>query len=146
MAFLLLDNPRMDIVARVSSTLSDWMRGNPDLDTIEKLSIRSKVGFGTIRRAKNGDGNITIKNLELIAKAFRRPVEDLIGINYPVSENVQPLQAKEPDWLPQSIQEIVDAAKKLDATGQAKVAGYAAGLIEKYPAKTNPARSFNSPH
>jgi hypothetical protein len=35
-------------------------------------------GFSTVRRAKNGDGNLTVQNLELIAKAFRRSAKDLL--------------------------------------------------------------------
>lgn len=57
----------MDIIARISRNLNDWMSQHPDLNTIKKVSVRSGVGFGTVQRAKNGDGNITVRNLEAIA-------------------------------------------------------------------------------
>jgi transcriptional regulator with XRE-family HTH domain len=73
------DNPDMDIRATVSRNLSAWMSGNANLDTLKKIAAKSGVGFGTVQRAKNGDGNTTIQNLELIAKAFRRRAIDLLA-------------------------------------------------------------------
>ena len=68
----------MDITKTIAANLDAWMEATPSLDTIKKVSARSGVGFGTVRRARNGDGNTTIQNLAAIAKAFRRPLEDLI--------------------------------------------------------------------
>ena len=68
----------MDINKVIAENLSAWMKGNPDLDTVQKVELKSHVGFGTIRRAKNGEGNITAKNMELIARAFGRQPADLM--------------------------------------------------------------------
>jgi transcriptional regulator with XRE-family HTH domain len=78
MGFYLFNNPQMDISEEISRNLSAWMEANPALDTLKKLSKASHVGFGTVQRAKNGSGNITVQNLELIARAFKRSAIDLI--------------------------------------------------------------------
>ncbi len=68
----------MDITQIISTNLTDWMQKNPALDTFKKLSARSGVGFGTVQRAKNGDGNITVDKLTAIAAAFGRKPADLL--------------------------------------------------------------------
>lgn len=68
----------MDISKIIAANLSAWMDGHKTLDTLKKLSAKSGVGFGTVRRAKSGDGNTTIQNLAAIAEAFKRPVTDLL--------------------------------------------------------------------
>lgn len=68
----------MDISKRISINLSAWMADSP-LATIKALSRASGVGFGTVQRAKNGDANITVQNLEAIARAFRRHAIDLLA-------------------------------------------------------------------
>lgn len=68
----------MDISAIIARNLSALMEANPDRDTLIKVSKASRVGFGTVRRTKNGDGNVTVQNLELIARAFRRGARDLL--------------------------------------------------------------------
>ncbi len=68
----------MDITQLIARNLSDWMEANPHLNTLQKLSKASHVGFGTIQRAKNGDGNITVQNLHAIALAFKRQAIDLL--------------------------------------------------------------------
>jgi len=50
----------MDISEIVGARLSAWMTSNSSLNTIKKVQAKSAVGFGTIRRAKNGSGNITV--------------------------------------------------------------------------------------
>ncbi len=54
------------------------MAADHERDTLMKLSKSAGVGFGTVRRAKNGDGNLTVANLELLAQAFRRSARDLL--------------------------------------------------------------------
>lgn len=71
-------NPNMDIKLVIAQNLSRLMDQSQTLDTIKKLSSRSGVGYGTIRRAKNGDGNTTIENLVEIAKAFGLKASDLL--------------------------------------------------------------------
>lgn len=54
------------------------MAARTELSTLKALRKASGVGFGTVQRAKNGSGNITIQNLDLIARAFRRGAIDLL--------------------------------------------------------------------
>lgn len=68
----------MDITETVAANLSAWMAQTPALDTLQKLEAKSGVGFGTIRRARKGEGNVTIENLAKIAAAFGRPPADLL--------------------------------------------------------------------
>ena len=70
----------MDIAQIISKNLTDWMDQTPSLDTFKKLSARSGVGFGTVQRAKNGDGNITVKVVEALAAAFGRKPADLLTL------------------------------------------------------------------
>lgn len=74
-----MDNPQMDIASVIAYNLSAWMGASANLGTIKALSKASGVGFGTVRRARNGDGNITVQNLEAIARAFRRKAIDLLA-------------------------------------------------------------------
>ena len=55
------------------------MNESTTLNTCEKLSERASVGFGTVRRIKNGDTNPTIFNLEAIAHSFGRDVAELLA-------------------------------------------------------------------
>lgn len=72
MAFYFGENPDMDIAKIISINLTALMDGTPALDTIKKVEQKSGVGFGTIRRAKKGDANITVEKLTAIAQAFKR--------------------------------------------------------------------------
>jgi transcriptional regulator with XRE-family HTH domain len=78
MAFLLLNNPYMEIDQIIAENLRALMNGSENLNTLKKLSAKSKVGFGTVRRTRNGDGNITVQNLEKIAHAFEKTAIDLL--------------------------------------------------------------------
>ena len=81
MAQMFMDDLAMDIHQLIAANLGAWMEATPSMNTIRKVSDRSGVGFGTVRRIRNGDGNPTIANLVDIAKAFKRPVQDLIATN-----------------------------------------------------------------
>ena len=81
MAQMFMDDLAMDIHELIKANLGAWMESTPSLNTIRKVSDRSGVGFGTVRRIRNGDGNPTIENLVDIAKAFKRPVQDLLATN-----------------------------------------------------------------
>ena len=124
----------MDIIARISRNLTYWMGQHPDMNTLKKVSARSGVGFGTVQRAKNGDGNITVRNLEAIAKVFRRPVEELMGLTYG-STNVTPMLAREPPALPPRMAELLDLASQANERGQMELIGQARMLAHLYPAK-----------
>lgn len=89
----------MDIAAIIAHNLTALMERHPDRDTLEKVAAAAGVGFGTVRRAKNGDGNLTVQKLELIARAFRRTARDLLvqaDDTYQTAPLVTPLTVQEP--------------------------------------------------
>lgn len=98
----------MDITDHIASNLDNWMASTPNLDTLKKVSARSGVGFGTVRRARNGDGNTTIKNLTAIAKAFGRSIEELLRApaDYAKGGMVTDLPARQP-MIPPLISELM---------------------------------------
>lgn len=69
----------MDISQRIAQNLSAWMASTRGRETLMQVSKASGVGFGTVQRARNGEGNLTVQNLEMIAAAFRRPAVDLLA-------------------------------------------------------------------
>ena len=73
------DYPQMAIAQVISQNLAALMASYPGRETLAKVAQASGVGFGTVQRARNGDGNLTVQNLELIAKAFRRSARDLLA-------------------------------------------------------------------
>lgn len=96
-----MNNPIMDIAKTISTNLTAWMNVSKDLDTIKKVEEKSGVGFGTVRRTKKGDANITVEKLTLIAGAFKRhPAELLIDKalpgDYALPSPPPPPQANEP--------------------------------------------------
>lgn len=78
MATFCENNPTMDIATVIATNLAAWMNANPDLDTLQKVEKKSGVGFGTIRRTRNGEGNITVDKISAIAEAFGRTAADLL--------------------------------------------------------------------
>jgi transcriptional regulator with XRE-family HTH domain len=88
----------MDINAIVSANLTAWMSASPDLSTLKQVAAKSKVGFGTVRRAKNGDGNLTVQNMEAVAGAFKRSLIDLLTPStYPPASAMAPRTTQETD-------------------------------------------------
>lgn len=73
----------MDINSVISKNLTTWMRETPSLDTIEKVEKRSGLGFGTVRRARNGIGNVTADTIAALATAFGRSPAELITPDIP---------------------------------------------------------------
>lgn len=69
----------MDISQRIAQNLSAWMASTRGRETLMQVSKASGVGFGTVQRARNGEGNLTVQNLEMIAAAFRRQAVDLLA-------------------------------------------------------------------
>lgn len=97
----------MDIAEVISYNLTRLMSSSVSLNTLVKVSKASKVGFGTVRRAKNGDGNITVSNLEMIAAAFSRKAVDLLTLpieSYQPAIKILPLKTSEP---PADEQEVI---------------------------------------
>lgn len=127
----------------ISANLSAWMKASPTLDTIKRVAARSGVGFGTVRRAKNGDGNTTIQNLDAIARAFHRGVEDLIRpTNYANGGNITYLAAQEPAPQPPLIAELITIAERIDDRGQAELIGRAKEIALLYPRAKGNRASF----
>lgn len=95
----------MDMSQVIAQNLSKWMAEFPHRRTLEEVAQDAGVGFGTVRRAKTGDGNLTIANLEAIAKAFGRTARDLLvisdptpqGTAYDAAQPARVLLAREPD-------------------------------------------------
>lgn len=100
MVFYSAHNPLMDISAIISRNLNSWMESYPGRETLAKVAKAANIGFGTVQRARNGDGNITVSSLEAIAKAFRRTARDLItepiDHDYSNSAPISVIVAREP--------------------------------------------------
>lgn len=126
----------MDITDIIAANLNAWMEASSDKDTIKKVVTKSGVGFGTVRRARNGDGNTTIQNLALIAKAFGRAPQDLlISADYAKNHGTD-LPAREPEPLPELLAELVEVAAHMTERGQAELLGRAKEMATRHaPAK-----------
>lgn len=130
----------MDITATIAHNLSNWMAGKPSLNTLEKLAAKAKVGFGTVRRTKNGNGNTTIQNLDSIARAFGRRVEDLL-VEPTADGKVAAMPEYEPPALAAPINAIVAVAQEMSKDGQLVLLGRAEELAMRYPAAKAKRRS-----
>lgn len=109
----------MKVAQNIARNLSNWMKSNSNLDTLEKVSEKSGVGFGTVRRSKNGDGNPTLESLEAIASVFGRPIEDLLAApkGYTVNEPSTPYQVE--TISPEKLQnEVVKMLSQMDIDDQ----------------------------
>ena len=134
----------MEITAHIAANLDAWMAASPNLDTLKKVAARAGVGFGTVQRARNGDGNTTIKNLTAIARAFGRSIDDLLRApdTYPKNDTVTNLPAREPPSLPPLLADLVSVAELLSERGQCELIGRAKEMAISHPrAKANPASS-----
>lgn len=140
LGFFFCDHPNMDIREIIAHNLKAWMAEKPSLDTIKKLSIKSEVGFGTIQRALNCEGNLTVKNLELIAAAFRRTATELITDTdadgrrpcLTAGENVVQYPAQPP--LNESLRALIEQADNLSDEGRWQLVGQAKLMANSYPA------------
>lgn len=124
----------MDITDHIASNLDTWMASTPNLDTLKKVSSKSGVGFGTVRRARNGDGNTTIKNLTAIAKAFGRSIEEPLRAptDYAKGGMVTDLPARQP-VIPPLVAELIAVAETISDRGQAELIGRAKELALHHP-------------
>jgi transcriptional regulator with XRE-family HTH domain len=136
-----MDNLPMDITKIIAANLDAWMASSSNLTTIKKVAARAGVGFGTVRRARNGDGNTTIQNLDAIARAFKRHPTDLLQTNqpYPINATVIDVGAREP---PPLIGELLVVAAQINDRGLAELLGRAKELAAQHPKilKANAAR------
>lgn len=93
------ENPNVEISQIISRNLTELMASYPGRETLAKVAKAAHVGFGTVQRARNGDGNLTVQNLDLIARAFRRTAKDLLAEpvdEYELAAPVTVLTAQEP--------------------------------------------------
>lgn len=138
----------MDITQIIAGNLKAWMDATPALDTVKKLSDKSKVGFGTVRRTRNGEGNITVQNLAAIAHAFGRTAIDLItpasgdystappATRLTASENIAHLPATA--HATAALTELLSLAEAIDDPGRWQLVGQAKLLAASNPrAKAN---------
>lgn len=71
--------PSVELSQIISRNLTALMGSYPGRETLAKVAKAAHVGFGTVQRARNGDGNLTVQNLDMIARAFRRTARDLLA-------------------------------------------------------------------
>lgn len=123
----------MDITATIAHNLAVWMAAKPALGTLKKVAAKAQVGFGTVRRARNGDGNTTIQNLDAIARAFGRRVEDMLV--EPVADGkVATLPEREAPELKPPLDAIVTTALAMSKEGRHVLLGRAEELALRFPA------------
>ena len=80
MDFYLSNNPHMDTLKVISNNRNAWMDSTPGLGTLEEVEAASHVGYGTVRRIRNGEANPTLAVLDKIAKPFKRETIELQGV------------------------------------------------------------------
>lgn len=134
-----MDNLPMDITKIIAANLDAWMASSTNLTTIKKVAARAGVGFGTVRRARNGDGNTTIQNLDAIARAFKRHPTDLLQMDqpYPLNDKVVDMGVREAPVAP-LISELLMVAEQINDRGVAELIGRAKELAAQHPkAKAN---------
>lgn len=129
----------MDINKIIGENLDAWMAASTTLTTIKKVSSRAGVGFGTVQRARNGDGNITVKNLADIARAFGRSPIDLLQADrpYPLNDKVIDLCVREVPIVAPLIGELLAVAEQINERGLAELIGRAKEMAAQHPKKTN---------
>lgn len=142
----------MDISKIIAANLTAWMNETPGLDTLQKLEVKSGIGFGTIRRAKNGEGNITIEKLTALAAAFgRHPAEMMIEppatdglLPDSIQENIEKTPSTVATLKPaterdRALADLLAVVAGLDTRNLFKLTERATMLLAEQPAKQTPA-------
>lgn len=119
----------MDIAAIISANLTSWMAETPALDTFKKLSAKSGVGFGTVQRAKNGDGNITVEKLDMIAAVFGRTAAELVTPH--PAQALQPNTGKYAEHAPGKANHKTNDSVALDTYQDRIVEAHAKALAQQ---------------
>ena len=79
MNYRLLKNPHMDIKQIIAANIAALRRqADGSMETLKSMAKRSGLSFSTIQRASRGEINITIENLETLARAYRKTPCDLL--------------------------------------------------------------------
>ena len=124
----------MDIAKIIAMNLVQWMAPPSKLDTLKKVAARSGVGFGTVQRTRNAEGNITVQNLIAIAQAFGRPVEGLLRL----PDGVADLGHHEGRTRSNALaDEIMDLIERLDDDGRWLIKGQALLLLSHHAKEKN---------
>lgn len=151
----------MDIKQIISQNLSRLIDESPVLNTVEKVSSRSGVGFGTVRRARKAQGNITVVNLDGVARALGVDVAYLVtnhdealksqnaklgesfAVNQPPSSHDNKVAgAIKPKTSRQKrIDEISALFEQIDDTGLAVVLDKCRDVAQEYPRQAKQTRS-----
>jgi len=114
------------------------------------------VGFGTVQRIKNGEGNITAKNMALIARAFNRhPAELMIArpaeekpelTHYRQTIDGTATRVETNEKAPTALiipyknplhEEVLSICKGINDNALREVIGYLKRVAEQSPAKPN---------
>lgn len=109
----------------------------------KKLASKSGVGFGTVQRAKNGDGNITVEKLAAIAEAFGKTVADLVAPStaYSQAAGATQLRVEEPVQFKTPRDERITAITALldrkDDFGVVALLEKAKEIAREYPRRKN---------
>lgn len=112
----------------VSRKLNKLMERSPSLNTLEKVAKASGLGYGTVRRAKNGEGNSTLKTLQALADAFRVRLDEITRDDdvLPPSTEPTPVQRIDSDYLYDCVVAVGDwiagGKRKLDAKQKIELA------------------------
>lgn len=123
----------MDIKLIVAQNLSRLMSQSQTLDTVKKVSARSGVGFGTVRRAKNGDGNITVDNLSAIAKAFGVDISYMVSTAIPTDLSDSIIKIKPKSARHKRIETIQGLMDEINETGLAVILDKCRDVLKEYP-------------
>jgi transcriptional regulator with XRE-family HTH domain len=126
------DNPPMDINRTIAANLTRIMAAHPIYKTVRKLSDDAKVGFGTVRRAKNGEGNLTVENLAKIAQKLGCGIERLISVEYQAGD--ASVFAVADPVTPPLMTDLLNTIQQISERGQIELLGRAKELARQYPA------------
>lgn len=129
----------MDIAKLIARNLAHMMDATPALSTLEKVELRSGVGYETVRRARKGEGNLTVQNLDKIARAFGCRAADMLKADNleadknVAREQVSPFQVK--TWREQQLDAILDNLQKTNDYGLVAMVEKSKDVASDYPAQ-----------
>lgn len=139
MVFFSVNNPFMDIHKIIADNLNQWIASDRWLNNSVKVAAKSTVGTTTVNRIRRADGNVTAKNIEALAAAFRRNPADLLCTPESVKTYPTRIEADEPPpaevyKFPQPLlNELMALAEKIDDAGLHRLIGQAGQILEQFP-------------
>ena len=132
----------MDIKSVVAQNISKLMAESRSLDTIKKVAARSGIGAETVRRARNGEGNITVDNLAAVAKAFGVDITYMVSVS-PIepSATVLPIKIEQKTARRRRVDAIHALIEEISEIGLAVVLDKCREVSKEYPAKLKQTQS-----